>query len=131
MAQQTAAQKAAAAKTLAANQAMLAKTEALLSKSKAKLSALQNPATVKATDYATRNAGFEATGAIRSPEDVAKILNPAKPVVEPVVPTPLVDTKFKKAQAGIRASLKAAKVDLTSDAINSAIEFAWARLPKA
>lgn len=99
---QTAAQKAAAAKTLAANQAMLAKTEALLSKSKAKLSALQNPATVKATDYTTRNAGFEATGAIRTPEDVAKILNPAKPVVEPVVPTPLVDTKFKKAGTILR-----------------------------
>ncbi len=95
---QTAAQKKAAAQK-AANQQLLAKAEAALSKSKAKLSALENPSTVKASDYATRNAGFEATGEIRTPEEIEKILNPPKVAATPVAP---VDTKFPRAGTIIR-----------------------------
>lgn len=48
--------------------------------------------TTPAQDYITRNAGFEATGAIRTPEQISAILNPPAPVE----PTP-VDNGFAKA----------------------------------
>jgi hypothetical protein len=40
------------------------------------------------------------------------------------------EEKFKKAQAGVRASLKAAKVTVTNGLINAAIELAVAALPR-
>lgn len=99
---QTPAQKKAAAD--AANQLLLAKAEAALSKAKAKLSSLQNPQGAPvAQDYITRNAGFEATGAIRTPSEISAILNPVPvetiatdvPVV-PVVPPADVTDKPKE-----------------------------------
>ena len=80
---QTPAQKKAAAD--AANRLLLAKAEAALSKSKAKLSSLQNPKGATVTqDYVTRNVGFEATGAIRTPEQISAILNPTPTPAAPV-----------------------------------------------
>jgi hypothetical protein len=92
MAQTPAQKKAAAAKS--ANQLLLAKAEAALSKAKAQLSSLENPqGQPVATDYSTRNAGFNADGSIRTPAEVSAILNPnPETVVIPDTPTPIIPT---------------------------------------
>lgn len=73
----------------AALQKQLAQAEALLSRSKARLSSLQNPLPrTMATDYITRNAGFNADGSIRTPQQIDEVLNPTPAAVVPVTPVP-------------------------------------------
>lgn len=59
---QTAAQKAAAA--------ALKQAQAMLAKKNKELAQLQSSQSVNTSDYATRNMGFEATGAIKTPQQV-------------------------------------------------------------
>lgn len=71
---QTASQKAAAKKK--ANQALLAKAQKQLAKATAAQSKASASGTIKSSDYAQRNAGFNATGTIKTPEQTATALKP-------------------------------------------------------
>jgi hypothetical protein len=71
---QTAAQKAAAQKK--ADQALLAKAQEQLAKATASTSKASATGTIKSTDYAQRNAGFNATGTIKTPQQTATALKP-------------------------------------------------------
>lgn len=71
---QTAAQKAAAEKK--ANLALLAKAQEQLAKVTASTSKANASSTAKSSDYAQRNAGFNANGTIKTPEQTAASLAP-------------------------------------------------------
>lgn len=96
---QTKAQKAAAAKKLASNQA---KAVANITKVVGARKPRAASTTTPRKDYLTRNVGFEATGKIKTPAQIAedlKALNKKPDVVEPVVPkvVPEVVSEFPKA----------------------------------
>jgi hypothetical protein len=94
---QTAAQKAAAQKAEA--QKALAKAQAALTKSTAQLSKLQGTGSVTASDYAMRNAGFNADGTLRTPEQTSAAI------------APIVAASQAKTAAGQAAAVQAAEND--------------------
>jgi hypothetical protein len=77
---QTAAQKAAAQKK--ADQALLAKAQEQLAKATASTSKASATGTIKSTDYAQRNAGFNATGTIKTPQQTATALKPIQAQID-------------------------------------------------
>lgn len=111
---QTAAQKAAAAKAAqAAAQQTLAKAQAALTKSTAQLSQLQGTSSTTASDYAMRNAGFTATGAIKTPAQVTAATAPitaaaqAKTAAAQVAATQAAEDKYYSAKVGTTGKTQA------------------------
>ena len=77
---QTAAQKAAAQKK--ADQALLAKALEQLAKTSAAQSKASASGTIRSSDYAQRNAGFNADGTIKTPQQAAAALKPIQAQID-------------------------------------------------
>ena len=89
---QTAAQKAAAQKK--ADQALLAKAQEQLAKATASASKASATGTIRSSDYAQRNAGFNADGTIKTPQQTATALKPIQAQIDKAAADAAEDTYF-------------------------------------